>query len=220
MLQCELDAHTNKLKRTFAGLVYNLQRHIEENSKIDEIITVLKLFDDEFGQLLINCSSMEEVFTKLHPHLSFFDFEIIKLLTKNLGSTSNKKKLKKYKKMFECFAKQRVCECPSDAFGNHKESEKTFIIKLDKNIRKLELNELQQLIHEICRILNLKLRLLHIDKGCVQLSFRVLHDVDKIVISMENHQALKDLCVLTIQYGNEVILQISTPLLADKANGG
>ncbi len=200
----QLDEHTTKIKRTFAGVVFSLQKNIEETSKLDDLINVLKNFDcKKFDKLLADCSSIAQVFGKLHPYFSFFDFELIKLMTSNLGSRSNKEKLKKYKKMFKDFSKQRVCECPSDAFGYVDKSEKVFVMKMDKHIQSLTLGELEMLKYEISKVLKYKLRLLSVEEGCVRLVCRILQ-FDDLVVTEDQQQALKKINILSIHYGDLV----------------
>ena len=74
-LKLELDEHTTKIKRTFAGLVFKLQKHIEDTCKYNDFSDILLLFDDEkFKKLLSDCSCVKEVFSKLHRYISFFRF--------------------------------------------------------------------------------------------------------------------------------------------------
>ena len=192
------------MKSAFAGLAFKLQKHITQTSKLADLLTILKyLTTEQFEDLETTCSSIEQVFDKLHPFISFFDFEIIKLLTSNLGSGSNKQKLKKYKKMFNEFSKQRVCKCPSDAFGDVNQSERVLVIKADKIISTLTVESIMKLKYELCKVLGFKSRLLRVDDGCVKLTFRV-PQYDEIAITEEQKQALRQLSVLRIQYGNEI----------------
>ena len=144
-MQRDLDEHTSKIKRTFAVLVLDLQNNIEEEGKTRDLITYLKIFDAKTFHEISRSSTVDEVFNDIN--FSFFDFGIIKHLTSKFGSDYNKQRLKKYKRMFKEYCKQRVCECPSDAFGDVKESEKVFVVKVDKhNIQNLTLEEVDSLI--------------------------------------------------------------------------
>ena len=201
LFRVELDRHTSKIKRTFASLVYDLQKNIEKTSNIRDLVNALKFLDDKkIVEILADCSSIAEVFDRLSPYFSFFDFEVIKLLTKKFGSEFNKEKMERYKKMFKDYCKQRVCECPSDAFGDVEKSEKAFVIKTDKHIKSLTVDELKSLKYRISQSLKLQLRLIHIDDGCVQLSFRAL-GTDGMVITKEQQQLFSKLGVLSISYG-------------------
>lgn len=216
-LRVQLDEQTKKIRRTFASLVFDLQKHIEDSNKLDDLLVVLKfLRNKNIVDLLPSCSNTIEVFDKISPFFSFFDFGIIKLITDKLGSEFNKRKLKKYRKMFKEFSKQRVCECPKDAFGDAKKSEKVFFVKVDQDIKSLTVEELEKLKFNLCKILNIEMRLLSVEDGCVKLSFRVLSEI--IVISKKQQEALKSFCVLRIQYGKEEI-DISASFYKEKVLG-
>ena len=106
-----------------------------------------------------------------------------------------KKKLKKYKKRFQNYSKRRVCECSKDAFGEAKESDNIYKIKTDKILETFTIEELDKLQYEIRKILGHKLiRLLKVEDGCIELTFRVLNCDDDI--SEDQKQALGDLGVL------------------------
>lgn len=102
------------------------------------------------------------------------------------------------------FSKQRVCECPGDAFGEAEASEKVFVIKIDKHIESLGLDEVKNLKDRLCKTLRIKLRLLHIDKGCVKLTCRA-HDIEMVNITEEQKQVVGQLGILSISYGQEVL---------------
>ena len=197
LMQRELDKHTEKIKRTFAVLVLDLQNNIEDKGKTRDLITFLKNFDRKKFHEISRSSIVDEVFNDVSPHFSFFDFGIIKHLTSKFGSDYNKQRLKKYKRMFKKYCEQRVCECPSDAFGDIKESEKVFIIKVDKNIQNLTLEEVNSLKLEIKAALfrnDKDLRLLKIEEGCVKLSFRALN-IDEVALTEEQEQLCETVVV-------------------------
>lgn len=197
-----MDKHTNKLKRAFATLVYKLQKELEDLSKFDDVTKVLKHLREN---LLTGCKSISDVFEKIGPHISFFDFGIIKLLVSTLGSTATKKKLKKYKAMFCEFCKQRVCETPNDAFGDVSKSEKVFVMKIDKNIQTLEMKEVKSLQVEVCEVLEIDLRLLQVKEGCIELCFKSLGFDGVTTVTQKQQDILKSLSILSIIYDGEVL---------------
>ena len=199
-----LNRHTSKVKAAFAGVVLDLQRDILP-SKLKEVINFLAVFDSKFKNLLSNCDNMTQLFEKIIEHFSFFDFELIKLLTKKFASLSVKRRLAKYKAMFKEYSERRVVECPSDAFGDHEKSEKVFVLKLDKILNSLTAEELRQLCNKIKSILKHEaLRLLHVKDGCIQLTFRGFEEEDFNIIE-EQQQALRNIGVLCISYGENVL---------------
>lgn len=206
-LEQKLDYNTKKLKLAFADFVVSLQRHIEETTTTEYIITALKIVDKKFEELLFGCVSIVEVFSKIAPYFSFFDYGIIKLLAKRFGSRSNQQKLKKYRKMFAEFAKQRICECPNDAFGDIEDSEKCLIMKIDKQIDAMTIDDLQKFELKVFEILKCNLRLLRVSDGCVELTFRTL-DFDNysmLNITADQKHLLRKNDVLCIMHGEKTM---------------
>ena len=200
-----LNRHTSKVKEAFAGIIFDLQKEIEKNSTLQTVITCLIAYDKSYESLL-GSASLSEVFNRILKHSSFFDYKIFKLLIRKVGSTKTRIRLKKYEAMFKEYSKRRVVECPSDAFGDVEKSEKVYVLKTDKILESLTTAELTDLCHEMNAILNLNLlRLLKVEEGCVQLTFRGLED-DKFNTTKDQQQALRNLGVLTITYGDQIIV--------------
>ena len=198
-----LDRHTSKVKSAFARVVLDLQRDIEENSSLKVVINCLKAYDKSLVEkLLSDCPSTGDFFDKILDHISFFDFEIIKILTR-IGSKRIQKQYKKYTAMFKEYSKRRVVECPSDAFGDSEISEKVYILKTDDIIDLLTTEELKRLCNEIKATLKLP-RLLQVINGCVQLTFRGFEEED-FCINEEQQQALRNAGILSISYGDQVV---------------
>ena len=154
--------------------------------------------NSNFKESLRACKSLAEVFNHLSDFVSFFNFDLVKLLTHHFGSPAMKKKLKKYKKRFQNYSKRRVCECPKDAFGKAKKSDKIYKIKTDEVLETFTVGDLNKLEHEIRKILGHKLlRLLKVEDGCIELTFRVFNCND-FDISEDQKQALSDLGALSV----------------------
>ena len=199
-----LDRHTSKVKAAFACVVLDLQRDIQP-SKVKEVINFLGVYDGRFKNLLSDCDNMTQLFEKIIEHFSFFDFKLIKLLTKKFASMAVKRRLTKYKAMFKEYSKRRVVECPSDSFGDYEKSEKVFVLKLDSILNSLTAEELRKMCNEIKSILNHKaLRLLHVKDGCTELTFRGVEEEDFNIVE-EQQQALRNIGVLCISYGENVL---------------
>ena len=202
----KLEKDTNKIKKSFAALVSNLQYHIRETCKVEDIINHMKFSDRKFDEVLCSCKNVTDVFSDLYKFFSFFDFDIIKMLTSKFGSESCKKKLKKYQKKFREFTKRRVCECPSDTFGNAKrpvDASTQYVLKIEDNIKEYTLKDLEKLQFEMNRILKQKfLRVLHVDKGCIELTFRAVGDVC-LKLSEEEKQEMRNLGWLSICCGEK-----------------
>ena len=179
----------------------NLQLHIKRNWKLEFLVNHLKFFDHKFEEILSDCKDVIEVFSKISQIISFFNYDIIKILTSKFGSETNKKKLKKYRKRFQDYSKRRICECPADAFGNKEASDeaqsKYYVLKIDKSMDGYTVEELEILQYKINKILKQFLRLLHFDKGCIELTFKGYGD-DILILTEEEQQQLRDMDIINI----------------------
>ena len=200
-----LECHTSKVKAAYSSVICDLQRDLERNSTSNKVINSLKAYDKTLCEKLqlVDCKSIEEVLSKVLDYFSFFDFEIIKVLTCT-GSRNSKiiNKLKRYKQMFEKYSNRRVVECPDDTFGDTEKTVKDYVLKIDTIHRSLTVEELKKLCHEIANILGHK-RLLGISEGCVKLTFRGFED--EYTVTEEQQQALRNVGVLSISYKDQVV---------------
>ena len=201
-----LNKHTEKVKTAFAGLVFELQKYLEQTSSVQEVLHSLKLFfqDKAFAEQL-NChKTFMDIFNKIFEYISFFDYEVIKFLIRHLGLKTIKKKLKKYERMFCKYSKRRIVECPDDTFGEMNGNTKVLKIKTDKSIEELTVEELKELQCKMSSVLGKKLlHLLRVEEGCVQLMFQLVEE--DLVITSEQQQALRNVGVLSVTYGGQFI---------------
>ena len=202
----KLRDETDEMKRKFSNLVFDLLQDLKKSTTLNDVVTLLVLnCHHKFQKLLKDCTNLDEVFKAISKFISFFDYGPIKLLSSKFASNTLKKKLKKYKKKFQDYAKRRLCECPSDAFEKSESNEKVFVIKTESDITTITLEEVQKLEYEMNKILgHTFLHLLNVKEGCLELVFRILEDIE-FTISEDQKQALKRLGVISISYGEESI---------------
>ena len=208
-LRNKLMDQTKEIKRAFRGVLLHLKQDMESTAKLENVVLLLSQTycseDSDFKESLHACKSLAEVFNHLSDFVSFFNFDLVKLLTHHFGSPAMKRRLKKYKNRFRNYSKRCVCECPKDAFGKAKKSDKIYKIKTDKVLEIFTLEDLNELQHEIRKILGRKLlRLLKVEDGCIELTFRVFN-CDDFDISEDQNQALGDLGVLSVTCGQNVV---------------
>ena len=159
--------------------------------------------------------------------MSFFDYKLLKILAKYLGSNEIKKKFKKYKSHFQEFSKRHICECPSDLFGESETADsavekpqKTYVIKIDRSVEKFTLKELENLKCKMNEILGQKfLKVVKVEDGCVQVTFRTFSNSD-FVVSDEQQRALSSLGIITVSCGSKSIHIPTVSSLENKAGSG
>ena len=183
--------------------MYDLRREIEKTKKMEDVVDLLVDFDR--NDLMSECSNLREVFHNISRSVSFFDYDIVKLLTNNLGSKRLKKRLHRYKEKFQEFSKRRICELPCDAFGDAVGSEKRYVIKIDKSLDTLTVEQLATLHYKMNAILGHELlQLRRFEDGCVQLTFRTLKK-GSLKITPEAQQRLRKLGVLNVHFGDQFV---------------
>ena len=213
---------SEKIKTRFTSLMYHLQEDLQKNHELEEVISLL-VFCDIPEEELRDCNTVRSVFIRIKKFSSFFDYQLVKILAKHLGSKASKRKFMKYKLHFQEFAKRHVCECPSDIFGesetaNDKRPGKLYAIKIDKSMEKLTVEDLDSLLYKMNEILGQKfLKVVKVEDGCVQVTFRAFSSSD-FVISDEQQRALSSLGVITISCGSESV-HISTVSSLEKKTG-
>ncbi len=205
----ELDYYRTKLyketiamKTRFDDLVFCLQQTVQKSYQVEDIAPILKSHEKRFEKPLRDCTTVADVFDNAASMWSFYNYGIVKKIINRLGTSGDKKRLERYKEKFQEYSKRRMCECPKDAFGVQKKSEKCFVLKTDKDMNSFTVAQLKDLQFEMNRILGRKfLRLLRIEEGCVRLIFRCLSD-DVMDLSPDQQMRLRRLGVLQISYGD------------------
>ena len=196
---------TESIKRKFSSLVFDVQKALVNNWKLEEVVSLIKVHyqSDQINTLLDGSKSIAEIFGRLSKHFSFFNYGILKLLVHKLNSTAIAKKLKKYKKAFREYSKLRICECPAGAFGSCEDREKVYMLKTEMKLND-SLEDYEKLQFEMNKVLGGKLlRLINVEKGCVQLTFRGFVEPE-LSLSKENEQELRNIGVLCLTYGDQV----------------
>ena len=207
---------TIKIKHRFIALVFRLQEALEKSGiAIKKVIDVFSQADPRFREIFKECDSIDKIFDEGGKHWSFFDNALIELLIDCFFGEGHELnlQLKAYITEFKKYAKRRVCECPSNVFGDKEENEKTLVFKIEEcNFETMTLNELEKLCFNLnSAIGSYHLRLLKTDPGCVQLTFRTLPCADEMIqkLTREKQQALRNMGVLSITYEEKTLNLVS-----------
>ena len=156
---------------------------------------------------LMNAQTIPKVFIALSNYLSFFNYDILDLIIKELGTEEDKQELQKYKDDFQLYAKRRVCECLPQ-FGPVSEmGHANIFVKVDSNYESYTVQELRVFQNRLRGILHISsegvLRLCRVEKGCFLLTFQVHSHVQQKIIplSTEQRRALKEEGVIKLTCG-------------------
>ena len=150
---------------------------------------ILKPILSEDEQKLMNSSSIDETFLILRPHMSFFNFELLKHITdcKELCSDSDRERMDGYVSEFDTFCKHKVFEVSPGAVGQttpklKKRKRRAFVVLMTKHEAEPNLVFVNAAKQKLANLLKLKPSTLHlhrIDEGSIILVFSVPNFVAK-----------------------------------------
>ena len=209
-LRAKIFGETEELKSEFVTLVFQLQKSLEKASiPPDDVINMLSGMDPGFIDVLKDCGTIARIFSVMNRYWSFYDYILIKIIINNIGDNRMKDNLKSYIESMKEYCNNRLCDCPINAFGDGKnESSEEVIIKIDDELKNLDLRQMSKLRNEIIKHIGIKyVRLLSIDEGCVRLSFRTLPQAAScnIMLTADHHDFLFNLNVLIIEIYGKLI---------------
>ena len=142
------------------------------------------LMSDE-AERLMNSRTIEESLLVLQPHMSFFNFDILKHIIngRQTGSDEDRQQFKEYCDQFERYCRHRIVEIPSGAIDQSstdlKECKrKAFVVhaSAEKPLAELSLGDAEKVKRRIANLLGLRsstLYLHRIEEGSLILVFSI-----------------------------------------------
>lgn len=187
--------------------MFDLLRTLEKKKKIDpkEVINILQYEDEDFAPYLKDCDNLGDVFNDASEYWSFFNYDLVELLSNRFGSVANGWVMKKYTMKFKEYSKRRLRDVPMDSFGYDYEKKKDYILKTNKNMKVLTVDNLRTLQMEINEVLHKRLLcIVGVDDEIITLTIRSFaQDITKITI--RQRVELRKLGILSIRYGDQFI---------------
>lgn len=213
ILWSRLYDETYNIKHKFAQLMTKLRKELKD-ADVEEVVYYLVNLDSQmFRNQLYNCTKISKVSMVVSKYVSFFDYDLVEKITDEFGSESLKTQLQNYNKCLEEFAKRRVEQCPSDAFGESesdiKDSDQVCLIITDKIMSDLTLMEVKRLRYKFNKILgkNKLIKVLQIQGGSVKIAFRIVGDL--LDITEKQKVALRREDIISIECG-ALFIDLST----------
>ena len=193
-----LDSDTTDIKRNFAELCNNLSASLKGRRKsAKELVNVITSIDKSLPKELETKTDIDSVFIVLNKRVSFFNYETIGHIVKQLGNKKDKKKMKEYTKKFTEFCKRRVFEVQPGAYESSAEcpGRKKFVVlafkEIDVDSAVSTAKEIQRNIAKLLDIRSSDLQLHRIDKGSVILVFSVPNSVAQDLFPL-NQQVIRE----------------------------
>lgn len=221
----KLSSDTANIIECFADLITNTSKSLRSrNVEVSTLVSTSlnlgayrsdrvqkPLLADHEDQLL-KADSIEKVFIILRRHMSFFNYEILAYVIRNLGNDCDKENLKQYNEQFQMFCKRKVFEVSPTVFAPSTDRKrcKLFIVLVTEDTIKL-LGDVKASQRNIATLLGVKssaLKLYQIDKASIILVFSV-----PLFIAQQIFPLKSSICEQLKSKGFTVIVPVSKPQL-------
>ena len=204
-LVAELEYRGKQIGRKFQVLVARTSRALmQANCTVRQLRTAFGR-EDRILKALRKTEGMDEAVYKLSKRSSFFDYELLmSLVEKYCHDQELYDDFVAYSEELKVFCRRRVCEIPIDAFTSKKrlKSKGPYLrIKFDKSWQ-ISGNQIKDLEKQISDILQIKLHLLAVRDGCMELVFNTLRSVSE-PFSQQQKKQLLEIGVLRVYVGEE-----------------
>ena len=153
-------------------------------------------------------ATLASVWIIVGQYFSFFDYEVLELITDILGSDVDKQNFAEYRKEFESYARRRlfIDETSSEDKPSQNQEKSVMFVILDPSYDDCEIGHLKKLQEKLSHLLNLEkgvLRLCKVKKGSIQLVFEIMDSIISIIFPLSPYQklALCDLGVVLLSCG-------------------
>ncbi len=142
-------------------------------------------------------SDLDELILKLSDYWSFFDYEILTFIINKCQCTNIAADLRNYEDRFKSYCQRRLCEVPKGTIKIKAKDRHRFYLKCDENFsyNKSKLWDIKILSDKLSKLLDTKLVLRHIKKGCLELTFTALSDVH-FPLSGQQKEELKEIGIV------------------------
>ena len=229
LLKAKLRSESQEIMIQFQELVSaTIKSLIKQNVLLDLLVShvmALGTFDPVFKepQVAVFCRYFKElkaadtipkVFMVLNDYFSFFNYQVIEYIVKELGTEKDKAVLQTYKENFNQYAKRRIFESLPKLGPVSGTDHADIFVKLDSQFDSYTVAEVVQFRRKLSKIFCVScqgiLRLCRIVRGCFKLMFQVPSFVQQEIfpLSKEQEKDLADVGVIWLTCGEYQFLVI------------
>ena len=164
------------------------------------------LLDKGMISKLYEVPDLIDVFETVRDYCSWFNHSLLGLIIEVYCEDNReiKKKHEKYRAHIQEYCKHRIKKCPlKNGFGHGGKKDKVLIMKVDSEWEEIRIEQLEEVVINIARILKVSRHTLHlssVEKGCVQVTFMVPNHIPAAVfpLSTEQETAMMKMGVIDI----------------------
>ena len=231
LLKGKLRSESQEIMIQFQELVSaTIKSLIKQNVSLDLLVShvmALGTFDPVFKEPQVTvfhhcfkelkaADTIPKVFIVLNDYFSFFNYQVIEYIVKELGTEEDKAVLQRYKENFNQYAKRRIFESLPKLGPVSGTDHADIFVKLDSQFDSYTVAEVEQFRRKLSKIFCVSsqgiLRLCRIDRGCFKLMFQVPSFVQQEIfpLSKEQEKDLADVGVIWLTCGEyEFLVRLS-----------
>ena len=207
----ELMVQTHDIQGEFLVLFTQIQNYLKcKEVTVREFINFLKKVPGYSRRSLFDVSNFYEVsdltdvFDIVSDRCSWFNHSLIGFIVDGYCKDNEdiKEAYQKYHTLFQEYCNNRVIKCPfKNGFGYGRKEDKELVMKVDRKWEDIRIEELEEVIFNIARILKVSRHTLHlcsVGNGCVQLTLLVPNNIPDAVfpLTMEQKEAMREIGVI------------------------
>ena len=223
-----LEHDSDEIERKFAKLVASIYRSlVTRNISKESLVACLMGFScltAVFGNTKKSrfhkqrrkfedpSTTVSTVWTIIGHYFSFFDYDILEMITDSLGTDKDKQEFAEYKEHFNTYARRGLFTLQSISSKNFSSTSTSkgnalMIVELDSSYDNCEIGHLKRLQTKMSEVLNINKSVLQLRKvkmGSVQLMFEIPNCITKDILplSPDQESALGKLGVKQLDCGD------------------
>ena len=151
-----------------------LSAHVMHLRQSDRVIRIEKPEESLFSTKPTTVETIPNMFRVLEDYISFFDYHVIELIIKYLGTEEDKAGLQRYKEKFKQYAERRIFKYPQETGQANDADHTNIFVVLDSCYYKYTDKEIEWFCYQLCDILCVSskgiLHLYRVEKDCIQLT--------------------------------------------------
>ena len=168
----KLSEHTRRMQLLFSDLVESTIQYLEHIGSSPK--DLVDLIDAYIPDQCREASNLDDFFCQLLPHMSFLNYDLLKLIIQQYDSSDLNEKLSEYEKQFESYCRNRVSEAHPLVFADESHYDtrhmEKMLVKLDVEWNGLSGDDIKRFQCKLASILQIsqeKLLIQKVEKGCV-----------------------------------------------------
>jgi hypothetical protein len=150
---------------------------------------------EAFGRMvpdLEEADSIDKVMLCVGKYSSFFCFQMLECIIKNVGTPEDRDNLAKYEEDFKKYAERHVFKCPSEISEGNGEDHADFYVALDDSYDDCALYKIHSFVSDLQKILKIPasfgLKHRRIEIGSLKLTFQLHFSLLKYVFPLTKEQ--------------------------------